>query len=146
MASVRFPSAAGQTVRSPTQVMTERMATPLEAVLLLSSMGKAMTQQLGVRTVLLVLNQAAESAQAFILAWTLVGSARWQALDLQRAATLSFADNVQQTSEVVNDWMRGQPNVTLALETRGVFLQPHSSQVALNFAQAAQTFSIRGLP
>lgn len=147
-AGTHFPPAAGQVVRSPAQIVTERTATPLEAVLLLSSLGKAMAKQLEVHVALFVLPHTVEPGayQAFILAWTLAGSTRWQALDLQRAATLSFADNVRQASEQVNTWMRRQPGVIKALERRGVFLQDQPAQVGVDFAKAAQTFLIRGLP
>ena len=42
--------------------------------------------------------------------------------------------------------MRRQTDAITALEARGIFLQDHPTQVALDFVQAAEAFSIRGLP
>ncbi|ETW99358.1 MAG: hypothetical protein ETSY1_15335 [Candidatus Entotheonella factor] len=144
----RFPPAAGQVIRSPAQILTERNATPLEAVLLLSSLAQEMAQPLGIRLALFVLPRATEPEphQTAILAWRMIGSTHWQALDLQRATTLSFTENARLTFETVAAWMRQQPDAMHALDKFGVFLQEQPALVALDFAQAARTFSIRGLP
>jgi hypothetical protein len=134
-----------QTIRTPSQILQQGKADPLEAALLVAALSKPTLEKLGVRLVLFTLPESADSSEtrSFLLSWPVED--KWCALDLVKV-TMSYEDNQNVASSRVAKLLEESPMIIDSLNTDGVYIDEKECIVALDFAEAAGHFGIRGLP
>jgi len=141
-----FPMQGEQAIRTPSQILQQGEADPLEAALLVGALSKATFEKLGVRLVLFILPQSEEQAKtrSFLLSWSTAPD-EWHAFDLA-APPMSYEKNEDIASSRVAKLLGEIPVIVDELNTDGVYIDEGRSIVALDFAIAADSFGIRGLP
>jgi hypothetical protein len=134
-----FPSSGHEIVRTPSEVLREPSANPLEAALLLAALKSAA----GLPERLVLVAQAPPGQPAgFILAWR--ARERWRAVDMSQAA-LRFAQNERAASDLAARLL-ADPGLLGGLDDTGVFLDSARMLCALDFRKAKEKYFIRPLP
>lgn len=135
-------------LRSPGETLNNANPEPLEAALLMAALIHNATNQ-EVSYTLFILPQPSDPNQpAVLLAWTdPLGSEKWQAIDLRLAGTSKFDDNLQQSSELLQKALSGNPSILDFTKNKGVlFGAAATSPSVLSFQQAQNDWHIQPLP
>lgn len=139
---VPFPAPGRQTIRTPSQVLEDGQADPLEAALLLGALGRD-TFRNRLWLVLIAAPVALDrpAQKNVLLSWS-TDSHAWHALELARANSLSFEENHQLATDHVQKLLAEQPEIMSALNRSGVFIGQTHPTIALDFRRADRNFHI----
>jgi hypothetical protein len=142
-----FPPQGRQRVRSPADTLRLGRASALEAALLLASLRRAAWPDIQGRLALFAVPAATgvPEGQVFLLGWP-DDTRTWRAIELNQVGRLRFEQNEAQTSPRLAEILAGRREITKALDTSGVFLDPSAHLAALDFWYAAREYGIRHLP
>jgi hypothetical protein len=125
-----------QKIYTPSQILNNALPTPLEAVLFMGALSKAVADRVRVRLMLIVVDR---QNPEFILAWQDMNR-QWHGFDAALAAIKKFDENESQTTAKLHKLFTDQPDLLEdeQMKERGVFLKPDRKTVALDFDLAAE--------
>jgi len=133
-----------QTIRLPSQILMERNADPLEIILLLSALSRSTFENLGLRLVMFVITEDGDIS--YLLGWAVKRCNDWRALDMTDINKMKFANNMEQATSKIRNFLEEHPEIIELLDSKGVFLDEKQLIIALDFSIAAKYYHIRSLP
>lgn len=125
-----------QEIYTPSQILNNAQPTPLEAVLFIGALSKAVADRVRVRLTMIVIDR---QNPEFILAWQDMNK-QWHGFDAAFASMKGFDENERQTTAKLHQLFTDQPDLLEdeQMKERGVFLKPDRETVALDFKLAAE--------
>jgi hypothetical protein len=136
----RFDMHGRRKVRTSSQVLASGEADALEAALLIGALSNAVRMSDGIPRALVI--DTTPDPERYLFAWSEAGT--WHAVDLSQHDT-AFNDN-EKTATPVAAALLARADIRSASDETGVFLAPDRTSAVLQFAKAADHFSIHGLP
>jgi hypothetical protein len=146
-AASRFPAEDQQVIKTPSQVLKDGDGDPLEAVLLLSALGRQTFRKVGSRSVMFAIpgtgNQGVE--QTFLLSWftgpNWASPQVWHALNPGQPGK-SFEENEKQATQQLMQLLGDKPEILDDLRKEGVSVR--RAALALDFVGADKHFHMTG--
>ncbi|WP_305986455.1 hypothetical protein [Roseibium sp. MMSF_3544] len=145
---IEFPARTSITISPPSDLLKDKEANSLEAALLLMAVYDVKRDNSTEFELVLVISKdervfSRRNKRVFV-AWRKGRS--WQALNMMKAAKLSFDDNVAQSSTEIGQIFSNNPSLMRKIDERGVGYSYDQSIAAAEFHVARDRFGIQGLP
>jgi hypothetical protein len=139
-------------IKTPSQVLKDKAARPLEAALLIAAMARTdlLKNESDARLILFVIPEdtSPEKSLSFILAWSTSPDKRWHAVKMCCASDkgIPFEENERHASGMIERLQNKAPHIFKDLEDKGVYLDKKSQILALDFEKARAKYQIAAMP
>jgi hypothetical protein len=137
--AVKLPGKGSLVLHVPSEVLTQRRASPLEAALVIHALRSTLpAAERGRLLMLAVPRTDSGSEQTLLLAWRYKG--QWHALDLRRTGEVDFDQNIEEPTARVRELLAGSRPLVQKLDDTGVVVDGEHATVAVDLARAARHF------